>query len=74
MVTGNKEERAEKGLKKAEKRVNDTLSGMKAICDYVHRSEPTVLSMVRSYGFPAKKVGGIWESSRSLIDEWKLTN
>ncbi len=47
------------------------LSGMRAICDYVNRSEPTVLSWIRELGFPAKKISGIWESDRRLIDEWR---
>jgi hypothetical protein len=57
--------------KKQESFVDDSLSGMKSICSYVHRSEPTVLALVRSSGFPAKKLGGIWESRKSLIDEWR---
>lgn len=71
MVIGKKAGKAEKRLKNDEIRVNDTLFGMKSICDYIHRSEPTVLSLVRSSGFPAKKVGGIWESRKGLIDAWK---
>jgi hypothetical protein len=60
-----------KKAKKTDNRVDDALSGMKSICDYFHRSEPTVLSLVRSSGFPAKKIGGIWESRKSLIDGWR---
>jgi len=52
---------------------NDTaLSGMKAICGYVNRSESTVLKMIKEEGFPAKKIGGgIWESDRDLISAWR---
>lgn len=50
---------------------NNDLIGMKDICDYVNRSSPTVLSMIRDMGFPAVKVGGIWESSRGKIAEWR---
>jgi len=60
-----------KKTKQIESPVDDTLSGMKAICNYVHRTEPTVVSLVRSCGFPAYKVGGIWESRKGLIDAWR---
>jgi hypothetical protein len=44
---------------------------MKAICDYVKRSESTVLDWIRNWNFPAQKIGGIWESDRELIDQWR---
>ena len=47
------------------------LSGMKEICDYIHRSEATVLEWIRTSGLPATKLGGIWESDSDLIDQWK---
>jgi len=49
---------------------NDRLEGMLAICQYVNRSESTVLIWIRDMDFPAAKVGGIWESSRKAIDKW----
>jgi hypothetical protein len=54
--------------------VNQTtsaLSGMAEIAGYVRRSHDTVLLWVRTMDFPAVKIGGIWESDRGLIDEWK---
>jgi hypothetical protein len=60
------------GKQIVKKDADDLLLGMKAICSYVHRSEPTVLSLVRSSGFPAKKIGGIWESWKSRIDQWRV--
>jgi hypothetical protein len=45
---------------------------MKAIANYVHRSEPTVLLLIRNYDLPAKKVGGIWESDTEAIDKWRM--
>ena len=48
------------------------LSGMKAICTYINRSEATVLGWIRDLGFPAKKLGGIWESTTDLADKWHL--
>lgn len=48
-----------------------TLSGMKEICNYVRRSEATVLDWIKNMDFPAKKLSGIWESDRELIDDWR---
>ena len=47
------------------------LEGMKAICNYVKRSEATVLDWIRFMAFPAKKLGGIWVSDTELISDWK---
>jgi hypothetical protein len=47
------------------------LSGMKEICNHVSRSEATVLVLIRDEGFPATKLGGIWESDTELISEWR---
>jgi hypothetical protein len=47
------------------------LIGMSDICAYVRRSEKTVLDLIRCESLPARKIGGIWESDRQLIDEWR---
>ena len=48
------------------------LTGMKTICDYVNRSEVTVLKWIRELRFPSSKIGGgIWESDTELIDRWR---
>jgi hypothetical protein len=47
------------------------LSGMKAIAGYVKRSEATTLALIRDYGMPAWKAGGIWESDTESIDQWR---
>lgn len=60
------QERATKIIEKA-----DDLSGMKAICGYFNRSEPTIINLVHTAEFPAKKIGGTWESKKSLIDVWR---
>lgn len=49
-----------------------SLSGMKEICAYARRSESTVLDWIRNLDFPAKKLGGQWESNAALIDAWKV--
>jgi hypothetical protein len=50
---------------------NDILSGMDAICLYVHRSAPTVLQWIRSRNFPAAQLNQrTWTSSKAMIDEW----
>ena len=48
------------------------LHGMKAICDYLGKSENTVLKYVRSEGLPAAKIGGEWVSDEVRIDAWRL--
>jgi uncharacterized protein (DUF3820 family) len=44
---------------------------MNEICQYVRRSPDTVLNWIRTRDFPAKKIGGVWESDRVLVDDWK---
>ncbi|MDY0164315.1 hypothetical protein [Desulfobotulus sp.] len=53
------------------KKQTDPLVGMEAIARYVHRSPATILGWVQERGFPAKKIDGRWESSVSLIDDWR---
>lgn len=47
------------------------LSGMKEICRYVGRSESTVLKLIKTEDFPAKKIGGEWTSDTLLVDAWR---
>lgn len=47
------------------------LSGMKAICGYMNRSESTVLILIRDCDFPARKILGSWESDTELVDKWR---
>lgn len=49
------------------------LSGMKQICEYMNRSEATVLKLIRESGFPAVKIGGVWESDRVEIESWRAS-
>ncbi len=54
----------------------NALSGMKDIRDYCRSiqlasSEASVLMMIQSYGFPARKIGGIWESNKESINNWR---
>lgn len=46
------------------------LEGMNQICDYVKRSDATVLSYIRTLDFPAAKLGSIWVSDTQKIDHW----
>lgn len=46
------------------------LIGMKAIAAHVKRSESTVLGWIRDMGFPATKLGGIWEAAMEDIEHW----
>lgn len=47
------------------------LIGMKEICKYCQRSEPTILMLIRTQAFPADKFSGVWESDTELIDDWR---
>lgn len=47
------------------------LIGMKQICNYVNRSEVTVLDWIRTMDFPALKVVGIYEADTDKIDRWR---
>ena len=50
---------------------NETiLLGMKSICGYFGRSEPTVLALIREQEFPACKIAGGWVSDKDLIRLW----
>jgi hypothetical protein len=51
-----------------EREGNTTLHGMGEITVYAKRCEATILKLVRTEGFPARKVGGIWVSDKVLID------
>ncbi len=54
------------------KKSGTALSGMTEICQYVRKSEKTVLDWIRLEGMPATKIGGgTWESDTVLIDEWR---
>lgn len=55
---------------------NTALSGMKAIQEFCRTiglpsAESTVINFILSEEFPAKKLGGIWESDKDLIVEWR---
>ncbi|MEN6422619.1 MAG: hypothetical protein ABFD76_11815 [Smithella sp.] len=56
---------------------DNALSGMNAIRDFnrsinLASSEASVIQMVRESGFPAKKIGGIWESDKRSIIAWRV--
>ena len=48
------------------------LTGMAEIAAYTRRSEATVLAWSRNLNFPARKIGGMWESDTTLVDEWRI--
>ena len=53
------------------KRKDTVLSGMNEIAAYLKRSPTTVLHLIRTMGFPAKKIGGTWESDSLYVDKWR---
>jgi len=46
------------------------LHGMGEITRYAKRCDATIIKLVRSAGFPARKVGGSWVSDKRFIDEF----
>ena len=48
------------------------LEGMTQICEYVRRTESTVLGYIRLWEFPAFKLNSIWISDTRKIDDWYL--
>lgn len=53
-------------------RSESMLKGMEEIRAYVSRTESTVIDWILKRGFPASKMGGgIWESDKKSIDEWR---
>ncbi len=56
---------------------NETaLSGMKAIMAHcgaigLPRTESSIIQLKLQYGFPMKKLLGIWESDKNLIADWR---
>jgi hypothetical protein len=55
---------------------NTALSGMTAIREFCRSinlasSESSVINMIVTCDFPARKIGGIWESDKVMIVEWR---
>lgn len=51
---------------------NQRLSGVKEICSYTGRPWDVIAEWIDTDKFPARKLGGRWESWRDLIDKWFL--
>ena len=47
------------------------LIGMKAIREYMSRSDSTVMMLHHTQGFPMRKIGGSWETDANLVDRWR---
>lgn len=52
------------------------LSGMKSISVFcrsinLSSSESSIINMIQACDFPARKIGGIWESDKAMIIEWR---
>ncbi len=50
---------------------SSNLSGLEEIAQYTRRSKATVLDWIRNEGFPAAKLGHVWESDKDMVDAWK---
>lgn len=51
---------------------SDGLRGMGNIAAYSQYGEKAVKELIESEGFPAIMVFNSWESSKALIDEWRI--
>lgn len=49
----------------------DTLRGMAAIVEYSGYSKKIVKDYHQTKGFPMTFLGGAWESSKSMIEDWR---
>ena len=47
------------------------LTGRKQIAEFVGRSWDAVLRWIYERNFPARKMGGVWESDEELVREWR---
>jgi hypothetical protein len=45
--------------------------GVRAIAQYLGRSEGSVMNYWRDQNLPIYKVGGIWEATEKDLDDWK---
>jgi hypothetical protein len=52
----------------------ELLEGMKQICDFIGRSEPTVIKMIRAESLETRRIiwkrQGIWIANRNRLYEW----
>jgi len=46
------------------------LMSKEEICAYARRGWGIVEIWIEKKGFPAKKIDGVWQSDKALIDEW----
>ncbi len=49
----------------------EPLIGVKAIAEYLNRSERTVHRYIESHGLPVVRVGGLLEAMSKDLDEWR---
>jgi len=51
--------------------LDKALVGKREIQVYVRRSWQTIAAWIRTEGFPARKINGVWESDTALVDAWR---
>lgn len=51
---------------------DSVLVGLKDISVYAKVSVSTLRKFIAREGFPAGKIGGGWQSDKTLIDRWRL--
>lgn len=71
MVTVNNKPQAKTKPQTEIIKPSTNLSGLEEISQYARRSKATVLDWIKYEGFPAAKLGHVWESDKGMIDQWK---
>lgn len=51
---------------------SDGLRGLDDIAAYAQYGRNVIKDLVENHGFPAEQFAGAWESSKALIDEWRI--
>ena len=54
--------------------MSKSLVGKQEIKAYTRRSWQTIQAWIDTENFPARKIGGVWESNKDLVDEWRRNN
>ena len=61
-----------KGQSAVQSGESDGLRGLDNIADYAQYGRNMIRELVEHHGFPAEEFKGAWESSKLLIDEWRI--
>lgn len=54
-----------------EPEIRDGLRSMKEICEFTGYSRRVVIKLKSELNFPMALIGGKWESSKNMIEDWR---